>query len=49
LNEEVIATAERGAAPKVSMARAVLFKKHVHTRREHGRDQKVVAVERSLT
>jgi hypothetical protein len=42
---QVIATAERGTAPKVSMARPILFEQHVDARRDHGRDQEIVAVE----
>jgi hypothetical protein len=42
----MIATAKRDATPKVGIARTVLLKQHVHTCREHGGDQKIVAIER---
>ncbi len=41
---KVIARRKRGAAPKVRMARTVLFKQHVHARRNQGRNQEVVAM-----
>lgn len=43
---EVIATAKRDATPKVGIARTILLKQHVHTRRKHGCHEKIVAIER---